>query len=235
MPDNTTNYGLVKPYSTEKVDISVINGNMDIIDEVLHDLETADVQAEADLSSLTSRTVLLETAASDLTSRTAQLETSAESLGAQSALAEQTLGGSVKNLIELADFDETKTGFKYPKMRPLKPGKYILSYKVNTIANNPQEWRWKNAEGTVIKSVLTRNNVPEISVEVDLTETAETMDVYFNTGGSYSEFMLRDARITDAAFEAYKPSFEERIAALEAALAAQGTAPETVQEEVTGQ
>ena len=220
MPDNTTNYGLAKPYSTEKVDISVINGNMDIIDTALHTLETAEGQAEADLSSLTSRTVLLETAASDLTSRTTQLETSAESLGAQSALAEQTLGSSVKNLIELADFDETKTGFKYPKMRPLKPGKYILSYKVNTIANNPQEWRWKNAEGTVIKSVLTKNNVPEISVEVELTESAETMDAYFNAGGSYSEFMLRDARISNADFEPFRPTIEERLAALEEKIAA---------------
>lgn len=214
MADNTAAYGLVKPAVSEKVDIAVINGNMDKIDAALHTIATGLDAAEAAADSL-------EETVTDETSR--------------ATLIEQTLGYTAKNLMGLDDFNETKTGFKNPKMRPLKPGKYILSYKVNTVANNPQEWRWKNAEGTVIKSVLTKNNVPEISVEVELTESAETMDAYFNAGGSYSEFMLRDARITDPAFEAYKPSFEERIAALEAALAAQRTAPETVQEEVTEQ
>lgn len=35
MADNTNNYGLVKPTGSEKVDIAVINGNMDKIDAAL--------------------------------------------------------------------------------------------------------------------------------------------------------------------------------------------------------
>lgn len=199
MADNTAAYGLVKPAVSEKVDIAVINGNMDKIDAALHTIATGLDAAEAAADSL-------EETVTDETSR--------------ATLIEQTLGYTAKNLMGLDDFNETKTGFKNPKMRPLKPGKYILSYKVNTVANNPQEWRWKNAEGTVIRSVLTRNNVSEISVEFELTETAETMDVYFNTGGDYSDFMLRDARISNADFEPFRPTIEERLAALEEKIAA---------------
>ena len=36
----TPNYGLSKPAGTDPVDISVLNGNADIIDTALHDLET---------------------------------------------------------------------------------------------------------------------------------------------------------------------------------------------------
>ncbi len=144
-------------------------------------------------------------------------QSSSESVAAVNA---STLGYTAKNLMQLSDFSDTKNGFKYPKMRVLKPGKYILSCKVNTIGNNPQEWRWKNAEGTVIKSVRTKNSAPEISFEFELTETAESMDVYFNSGGDYSDFMLRDARITDAAFEPYRPTVDERLTALENAAAA---------------
>lgn len=134
------------------------------------------------------------------------------------AINTSTLGYTAKNLMELNDFNETKTGFKYPKIRPLKPGKYILSYKVNTVGNNPQEWRWKNADGTVILSVKTKNNTPEINQVFELKEAAVSMDVYFNSGGNYSEFMLRDARISDSGFEPFKPTIDERLAALENAV-----------------
>lgn len=199
MADNTNNYGLVKPAVGEKIDIAVINGNMDKIDAALHDVKTGSDFLEDFLEEI--------------------LEITDDEIS-RMCLVEQTLGCSAKNLMELNDFNETKTGFKYPKIRPLKPGKYILSYKVNTIGNNPQEWRWKNADGTVIRSVLTRNNVPEVSVEIELAEEAKTMDVYFNTGGDYSDFMLRDARISDAGFEPFRPTVEERLAALEEKFAA---------------
>lgn len=146
----------------------------------------------------------------------------------EAAMNTSTLGYTAKNLMQLSDFNETKTGFKYPKMRTLKPGKYILSYKINTVGNNLQEWRWKNADGTVIRSVRTKNDVSEVSVEFELTEEAKSMDVYFNQGGNYSNFMLRDARISDPVFEPFKPTIEERLAALENAASAANVLEENI-------
>lgn len=40
MATQTPNYGLSKPAGTDPVDISVLNGNTDIIDTALHDLDT---------------------------------------------------------------------------------------------------------------------------------------------------------------------------------------------------
>ncbi len=187
MADNTKNYGLVKPAGSEKADISVINDNMDKIDAALTSMKNADE--------------LLDTILDDELSRM--------------ALAEQTLGCSVKNLMKLDDFSDTLTEFKYPKIRPLKAGSYTLTYKVNEIGSDPQEWRWKNAEGTVIKSVLTKNDRETIKKIILLNEDAVSMDVYFNGGGSYSEFMLRRSEILSDTYEPFKPSVEERLAALE--------------------
>lgn len=39
MPNTTTNYNLVKPLASENYDIDVFNGNADIIDDTLNDLE----------------------------------------------------------------------------------------------------------------------------------------------------------------------------------------------------
>lgn len=46
MATQTPNYGLSKPAGTDPVDISVLNGNADIIDTALHDLDTGKVDKE---------------------------------------------------------------------------------------------------------------------------------------------------------------------------------------------
>lgn len=46
MATQTPNYGLSKPAGTDPVDISVLNGNADIIDTALHGLDTGKVDKE---------------------------------------------------------------------------------------------------------------------------------------------------------------------------------------------
>lgn len=46
MATTTPNYGLTKPAENEAVQVSVLNGNADIIDTALHDLDTGKVDKE---------------------------------------------------------------------------------------------------------------------------------------------------------------------------------------------
>lgn len=51
MATNTTNYNLIKPDGTEKIDVSVINDNIDIIDTTLYlKANSADVYTKSEIN-----------------------------------------------------------------------------------------------------------------------------------------------------------------------------------------
>ena len=218
MATQTTNYGLIKPKKIDPILIDQINENMDMIDEILADQKTE------------------TTVNSDLLAQ----------LSEKSTLSRSTLGYQRKNLLKRTDTSETKNGVTFTVNEDgsvtangtatdgtashyigvkitVPAGEYIMSGcpadgSTDTYRMSCYNTSWSNAihdYGGGIKISFTDDTVRMFTISVAPGKQVENLTFYP---------MLRYAEITDDTYEPYKPSVEERLAALEAAITGGGEA-----------
>ncbi len=230
MADNTKNYGLVKPAAIEKVDIAVINGNMDKIDAALNDVKTgADFLEE-----------LIEEEISRIT------------------LAEQTLGCSAKNLLRnncntATKNDVTATvnddGSITLSGANTAGSDFVIFYNLETGSADSNTQFVNNKKFLPNGRYFVSGGVTGCGIQVCVSPDNLTAPVKATAYASKETFtitdidkyvwgrliisnnadfstpvtiypMIRRSEITDDTYEPYKPSVEERLAALEEKLTA---------------
>lgn len=240
MAEHTTNYELIKPEETDPILLGQINENMDKIDAVL--AEKVDKSPGKGLS------------ANDFTDAEKQKLLELENyndtgIKSEAALNRSTLGYQRKNLLKNTAETTTKSGITFTvnndgsvtangttadgqwavltfPVNAFKSGKYVLSgrSKIGNTSSYMYLSLWPNgissnsitlAGGDNVEFTLTEatNFIARVSVPPSTTVTDTTV---------YP--MIRCAEITDDTYEPYKPSVEERLAALEAAITGGGEA-----------
>ena len=216
MATQTTNYGLIKPEKIDPILIDQINENMYMIDEILADQKTETTVNSDSLSQLSEK----------------------------STLNRSTLGYQRKNLLKRTDTSETKNGvtftvnedgsvtangtatsnaiFTLSEISLTAGKKYTLSgcpeggssaaFKLYGL--DTTNWAGEGSDYGNGDTFTNRRSPAQYRIAIYAGYTPDNLTFYP---------MLRYAEITDDTYEPYKPSVEERLAALEAAVLGGGT------------
>ena len=211
MATQTTNYGLIKPKKIDPILIDQINENMDMIDEILADQKTETTVNSDSLAQLSEK----------------------------STLNRSTLGYQRKNLLKNTAVSQTKNGvtftvnedgsvtangtatsnaiFTLSEIALTAGKKYTLSgcpeggssaaFKLYGL--DTTNWAGEGNDYGNGDTFTNRRSPAQYRIAIYAGYTADNLTFYP---------MLHYAEITDDTYEPYKPSVEERLAALEAAV-----------------
>lgn len=234
MADSTTNYGLVKPYGSEKVDIAVINGNMDIIDTALNglknDLQTETDNLKEDIGDEVVRMALVEQTLGYITKNLLRNNCiTATENGVTATVNDDgsiTLTGRNTSGSDFVIFNNFETGSidsstQYDNNKKFYPnGKYLVSG--GTYECGIQICTSSDNLTAPVKAVTHGSQTLYVIKDVDKyvwTRLLIRSGANFSTPATIYPMICR-SEITDNVYEQYKPTIVDRLAALEERLAA---------------
>ncbi len=232
METYTTNYGLIKPDRTDPILIGQLNDNMDKIDGVLAEQKaeiaanSETVTSETDSRLASEAKLMSETALNrstlgyqrkNLIKNNCQNRTINGVAAAVNSDGSITLNGantgSAANVFYFCiENGSSSTNNSTVKFYP--NGRYILSGELDDRAYI--QYCYYDESGIHTLARTQKNITVTDAMTANSTRLIITAGAVFNNETIYP--MLRPADITDDTYEPYKPSVEERLAALEAAI-----------------
>lgn len=223
MATQTTNYGLIKPKKIDPILIDQINENMDMIDEILADQKTETTVNSDSLAQLSEKSTLnrstLGYQRKNLLKNTAVSQTINGVAYTVNEDGSVTANGTATANAQIVIFD----GKPDPEMLNQKlhlsgcpDGGSTLTYRM-IIQNATSGFSTLCVDSGSGADVIIASNTTRIRClfTVYSEQTVENITLYP---------MLRYTGISDDTYEPYKPSVEERLAALEAAVLGGGEA-----------
>lgn len=211
MATQTTNYGLIKPKKIDPILIDQINENMDMIDEILADQKTETTVNSDSLSQLSEKSTLnrstLGYQRKNLLKNTAVSQTKNGVTFTVNEDGSVTANGTAtaNALLGLSDIKLT-VGKKYT-LSGCPEGGSSTTFKLYGL--DTTNWTGAGSDYGNGDTFTIRYSINQYRIAIYTGYTADNLTFYP---------MLRYAEISDDTYEPYKPSVEERLAALEAAV-----------------
>ena len=217
MATQTTNYGLIKPKKIDPILIDQINENMDMIDEILADQKTETTVNSDSLAQLSEKSTLnrstLGYQRKNLLKNTAVSQTKNGVTFTVNEDGSVTANGTAtSNAIFTLSEIELTVGNKYT-LSGCPEGGSSTAFKLYGL--DTTNWAGEGNDYGNGDTFTNKRSPVQYRIVIYAGYTADSLTFYP---------MLRYAEITDDTYEPYKPSVEERLAALEAAVMGGGEA-----------
>ncbi len=217
MATQTTNYGLIKPKKIDPILIDQINENMDMIDEILADQKTETTVNSDSLAQLSEKSTLnrstLGYQRKNLLKNTAVSQTKNGVTFTVNEDGSVTANGTAtSNAIFTLSEIELTAGNKYT-LSGCPEGGSSAAFKLYGL--DTTNWAGEGNDYGNGDTFTNKRSPVQYRIVIYAGYTADNLTFCP---------MLRYAEITDDTYEPYKPSVEERLAALEAAITGGGEA-----------